>query len=184
MKVIGFSGSPRKGGNTDVLVNQVLAGAAEHGAVTKFFRVADAKISPCMACMHCRTKDGCALNDDMQGMYQEIKEADAIVFGTPVYMYQETAQMKTFIDRFFPFLNTDYTSKIRKRGVMVFSQGNPDLAAFRPNIDSISSALGLLGVQIENITGAGGHLEKGGVKTDTEVMETARKAGAGLAAAR
>ena len=78
-KVIGFSGSPRRDGNTDRLVRQVLAGAAAAGAETAFFRIPDLGIKGCAACYHCKTHDTCAIPDGMQALYREILAADAVV---------------------------------------------------------------------------------------------------------
>ena len=111
MKVIGFSGSPRKDANTDRLVRQVLAGAKAAGADTKFIRIADLKISGCISCYHCKTHDTCSIKDDMQDIYKDIHGADACVIGSPVYMGQISGQTKIFWDRLLPLFNADFSTR-------------------------------------------------------------------------
>lgn len=103
MKVLTINGSPRKDGNSNVLCGQFLKGAAEAGHGTAEIRLAERKISPCMACYHCmEAGHKCAIRDDMEEILQKMLEADVIVLATPVYFYSLSAQMKMFIDRCLP----------------------------------------------------------------------------------
>jgi multimeric flavodoxin WrbA len=99
VKILALSFSPRQEGNTEILLNQALAGAAREGATTELYRVAEHDISPCDGCWGCRKTGECHIKDDMQGLYTRLLEADGIIFGTPVYFYAMTAQGKTVIDR-------------------------------------------------------------------------------------
>jgi multimeric flavodoxin WrbA len=132
MKVIGIVGSPRSGGNTEQLIQQILAGAAEHGAETKMYSVATMKIGGCLGCYACKKDGKCVQQDDMQLLYPEIASADVLVLGSPVYMGQMTAQLKAFCDRLLPFINPDFTTRLqgKKDLVMAFTQGNPEVKAF------------------------------------------------------
>lgn len=102
-KVLGISCSPRKGSNTDTLVNQVLATAAEgDGAATEFIKIADLNISPCDACWRCSEKGECHINDDMQNIYPKLLQADGIVIGSPVHMgHSISGHAQIFLDRTF-----------------------------------------------------------------------------------
>ena len=151
MKVVGISGSPRTGGNSDVMVNFVLDGAKLSGAETKFFNVAKLNIKGCQACMYCRTKDGCAIKDDMIDILKEIEGADALVVASPVYMFQMTAQTKTFMDRLYPFLKPDYSSKVKIPTVLIFSQGNANVGAFQSYFEHVANAYSLLGFPVKEI---------------------------------
>src|SRR5512139_2755765 len=104
MKIIGLVGSPRKGGNTDLLVSAILYGAgASNHEIEKLF-LYDLGISPCVDCRGCKKRTyRCVLKDDMKQLYPKLEEADVIVFGTPLYWYGPTAKMKLFIDRLRPF---------------------------------------------------------------------------------
>jgi multimeric flavodoxin WrbA len=101
--VLGIAGSPRKGGNTEILVSRVLAGAAAQGATVDLVRLAELKISECDGCHACWKGRGCSKKDDMLSLYPKIVSCDAIVFGTPVYWYGPTALMKAFVDRLVYF---------------------------------------------------------------------------------
>ena len=99
-KVLILSGSPRKGGNSDILCQQFAKGAAEAGNEVEIVRVADKKIAPCKACYYCRTHEGeCAIKDDMAEVLQKMIDADVIVLASPVYFYSVDAQLKAVIDR-------------------------------------------------------------------------------------
>jgi multimeric flavodoxin WrbA len=100
--VIGISCSPRKNGNTDILVQQVLESSAEAGAAIEFVRVSGMKISPCDACWSCAETGRCHIEDDMQDLYPKLLRADGIVIGSPVHMgYSVSGQGKVFLDRTF-----------------------------------------------------------------------------------
>jgi multimeric flavodoxin WrbA len=99
MKVIAISSSPRKGGNSDVLCDEFLRGAAEKGHETKKIRLADKKIAPCLACYNCLDSHTCVRADDMAEVFEELKAADVIVLASPVYFYSVCGQMKIMIDR-------------------------------------------------------------------------------------
>jgi multimeric flavodoxin WrbA len=104
MKVLGIVGSPRKGGNTEIMVKEVLKSTQKGGAETDIFLVAGKSIAGCDACGSCARTGRCKIKDDMQELYQKMERADAIVFGSPVYFNYVTAQAKAVIDRTFCYL--------------------------------------------------------------------------------
>jgi multimeric flavodoxin WrbA len=106
VKVLGIVGSPRKGGNTEIMLEEALAAAREAGAETEIVRIADKNIAPCDACYSCRKTGVCKIKDDMQPIYKQLEAADGVFFATPVYFYSVTAQLKTVIDRMFLQLGT------------------------------------------------------------------------------
>ncbi len=99
MKMLGLSFSPREQGNTELLLENVFGGARQLGADAELYRVAGKNISPCDGCGSCFRTGECHIRDDMQELYTKMLEADGIVFGTPVYFYNMTAQGKSAIDR-------------------------------------------------------------------------------------
>ena len=101
MKILGLSFSPRVHGNTDILLEAVLSSSRRMKAETELYRVAGKEIHPCDGCATCWETGKCHIEDDMQGLYEKMQAADGIVFGTPVYFYNMTAQGKTVIDRTF-----------------------------------------------------------------------------------
>lgn len=99
-KVLILSGSPRKGGNSDLLCDEFARGAKESGNQVEKVRVAEKKIGYCHACYYCRDHQGeCAIKDDMAELLQKIIDADVIVLASPVYFYSISAQLKAVIDR-------------------------------------------------------------------------------------
>jgi multimeric flavodoxin WrbA len=102
MKVLGIVCSPRKGGNTEILVKEALEAASEVGCETELILIAGKKIAPCDGCNAC-LKDGvCKIKDDIQIISEQMEKADGIIFGSPVYFYNVTAQAKAVIDRTYP----------------------------------------------------------------------------------
>jgi multimeric flavodoxin WrbA len=99
MKLLGLSFSPRKQGNTELLLERVFTGAVQAGAEAELYRVADKEIKPCDGCGSCFKTGTCHIRDDMQEVYEKMLGADGILFGTPVYFYNVTAQGKAVIDR-------------------------------------------------------------------------------------
>ncbi len=99
MKVLGIVCSPRKGGNTEVLMREALAGAQTCGAETELLTIWDKDIKPCDGCLSCEKTGKCHIKDDVQEIYPKLLEADGIIWGTPVYFFNATAQAKILIDR-------------------------------------------------------------------------------------
>lgn len=94
-KVLILSGSPRKGGNSDLLCGEFARGAQENGNEVEIIRVAAKKIAPCSGCYYCRAHNGeCAHKDDMAEVLQKMIDADVIVMVSPVYFYSIDAQLK------------------------------------------------------------------------------------------
>ena len=102
-KILGVIGSPRKRGNTHLLVSNILAGAKERGASTEMIFLNDLNIHECDGCHICWKGKPCKKKDDMNDLFPRIIQSNVIVFGTPVYWYGPTALMKCFIDRFVYF---------------------------------------------------------------------------------
>ena len=99
-KVLILSGSPRKGGNSDILCDEFLRGAQNAGHKVEKIRVAEKKVAPCSGCYYCSTHGGaCVHKDDMAGILQKMIDADVIVLASPVYFYSISAQLKAVIDR-------------------------------------------------------------------------------------
>jgi multimeric flavodoxin WrbA len=102
--ILGIVGSPREGGNTELLMQRLLGAAQQEGAATSLFTLAGKTIGPCLACADCAggPPEFCVQRDDMMMLYSLMLWADAIVFGTPVYMGTMSAQLKAVFDRTRP----------------------------------------------------------------------------------
>ncbi len=125
MKVLAISSSPRKGGNSDVLCDEFLKGAAEQGHQVEKIRLATKKIAPCLACYGCADTHICVRNDDMAEVLDALKAADVIVLASPVYFYSICAQMKTMIDRCM----SDYGAIQNKRFYLIVTAADPQHCA-------------------------------------------------------
>lgn len=112
MKVLAFNGSPRKSKwNTVTMLENALEGARSAGAETELVNLYQLDFKGCASCFACKRKDRketgvCVLKDDLQPVLEKVREADALVLGTPVYYGGESASMRAFLERLqFPYLN-------------------------------------------------------------------------------
>lgn len=158
MKIIGLMASPRKEGNTAWIVNKILEGAKEQGAETQCFNFGDLDIKPCQGCWACHKGDqGCIIKDDMEKLNDAIDHADAIVFGSPIYMMQMSAQAKIFIDRMFARFSPRYSPYFQeenaapKKLILTFNQGNPDSGLFQSYIDYTKHMFELLEFDVKEV---------------------------------
>jgi multimeric flavodoxin WrbA len=157
MKIIGFTASPRKEGNTAWIINKILEGARERGAETQSWYFSDLDIKPCRGCNGCKKGDrGCILNDDMQKLYDAITQADALVLGSPVYMGQMSAQAKIFTDRLYALFSPRFSpyfkeGQAKKRLTLVFTQGNPDSSKFQVYFDYTKSMFQMLEFDVQEV---------------------------------
>ncbi len=145
MKVLGINGSPRIGGNTDILLDKVLEGAESKGAETEKVILNELKFSPCQECEGMRDDGECIIYDDMHELYRKIKEADVLVLASPVFFGSLSAQTKMMIDRFQCvwrlkyILNGDAGYK-RKKAVFISVEGSK-INDFFENAKSIAKNL-------------------------------------------
>lgn len=104
MNIVVLSGSPRKDANTDTMVEAFAETAREAGHTVEVVRVAGKKIAGCLGCQYCFAHEGaCVQKDDMAGVVEALKGADMVVFASPIYWFDITAQEKAAIDRLYAF---------------------------------------------------------------------------------
>ncbi|MBY9018173.1 MAG: flavodoxin family protein [Candidatus Lokiarchaeota archaeon] len=123
MKILGISCSPRKKGNTVILLEEMLRGAAENGAEIELFSISGKDIRGCDGCYSCIAKGECHIQDDMQPLYEKLIAADGIVFGSPIHFYGMTAQAKAIMDRSFA-LNKPGKNLANKVGGVIVVAGS------------------------------------------------------------
>jgi multimeric flavodoxin WrbA len=99
MKILGILGSPRRGGNSEILLRAFMEGAAAGGAEVEEILLREKKISPCMEIYHCFKDGTCPIKDDMLGLYDRLLAADVVVLASPIFFYNVSAQAKAMIDR-------------------------------------------------------------------------------------
>ncbi|WP_418375056.1 flavodoxin family protein [Agathobaculum sp.] len=173
-KVLILSGSPRKGGNSDILCDEFARGAQEAGNEVEKIRVASKKIHPCSACYYCRDHGGvCVHKDDMASILQKMIDADVLVLASPVYFYSINAQLKAVIDRtvarWLEVKNKEFYYIVTMADEAKTS-ADTTLACFRGYADCVEGA-----VEKGVIIGSGVY-EPGNVK-NTPAMERAYKMG-------
>ena len=184
MKVLGIDGSPRRGGNTDLLLDEVMKGAAGRGAKVKTIILNNLKVTPCQHCDACLEAGNCRMQDDMQMVYRELEAADRIVLASPIQFMTLTAQMKAMIDRCQALWARKYVLKIpplessRERKGLFISVGAlkiPNL--FEPALVTVKTLFRVL-----NITYGGELLfpgvdEKGAIAKHPDALKQAFLAG-------
>jgi multimeric flavodoxin WrbA len=104
MKTIGINGSPRKGWNTAILVEEALRGAASRGSETELINLYDLNFKGCVSCFACKLKGGkslgrCAAQDDLKPVLDRVHQCDALVVGSPIYISEVSAGTRAFIER-------------------------------------------------------------------------------------
>lgn len=114
MKILGIASSPRKGGNSQTLVEHILEGAREAGADTELIRLCDQEIEPCRGCGSCKKEGRCAIPDEMATLLEKMAASDAVVFGSPVYWFRLNSQAYPFLDRFYCLLKPDFSTEFPK----------------------------------------------------------------------
>lgn len=187
MKVMGFAGSPRSEGNTAWAVDRILEGADGQGAETRAWRFGDLDIGPCRGCLACHRGDrGCVQDDDMRLLYGALDRADALVLGSPVYMGQMSGQAKIFTDRLFAQISPRFSPhfrerEVRKRLILVFTQGNPDEGMFRAYFDYTKHVFQLLEFDVRDAVVVAG-LRTGPACERDGLADAMREIGASLVA--
>lgn len=111
LKCLGLACSPRQGGNTTLLLERALRGAASAGAEVELIRLADYNISPCQACDLCSRDGKCILKDDAAIIFEKILKADRVIMAAPIFAMGLNAQAKTLVDRSQRFWATKYVLK-------------------------------------------------------------------------
>ena len=130
--VLILAGSPRKGGNSDLLCEQFKKGAEEAGNTVEKVYIHDLKIGPCMTCYGCRQTKACVQKDDMTELLDKMVKADVLVLATPVYFYSMDGKLKTMIDRTLP----RYT-EIRGKDVYLIATAAAGRRAMERTMDSM-----------------------------------------------
>ena len=161
MKVLGILGSPRVGGNSDILLEQALAGAKGAGGEVEKIVLSNKKISGCLDCEKCNETGVCVIQDDMLEIQKKILEADAIIHSVPVYFWAMTAQMKAYLDRWCAFFDAEwqwhktYRPKMKgKRIGLITLCGDPNVSTADPIVHSFKSTCQFSGLNFIGVVQA------------------------------
>ena len=181
-KILGIVGSPRRNGNTHILVSRILEGASEQGAVTNIIFLGDYNINECDGCHVCWKGYECIKMDDMNQLFPLISDSDALIFGTPVYWYAATGLMKLFVDRFVYFNCPENRSTIKGKIAALaipFEENNLSTADLVTAFFERSMAY--LEMRLVGAVLAPGSGEKGGILKNEKIMSEGYNLGRNLA---
>jgi multimeric flavodoxin WrbA len=178
MKALGIVGSPRKGGNTEQYMQHTLKVIAEEGIETELISLAGKDIRPCTSCFTCREGEKCSIDDDLMPIYQKMKEADAIIIGSPVYFQGSNALTRAFLERsgFIALQNgRPFAGKVG--GPLVVTRRSAASLAFAQTLLWFSGQRMFIPGALATAFGR----DKGDVVKDEEGMNAAKDFGKGVA---
>jgi multimeric flavodoxin WrbA len=185
-KMLIVKGSPRKNGNSATLADQVAAGAQEAGAQVESVYLHGMDISPCDACEACQASADaeCIVDDDMQSLYPKVREADVIVYASPIYWFTISAQLKLFMDRCYALGGDEVEDHglAGKRIGVVLTYGDDDLFSSGGinAIRTFQDAFRYIPAEIVDIVHASAN-DPGEIKANEDVMQRAYDLGKELA---
>jgi multimeric flavodoxin WrbA len=173
LKVLGIVCSPRKAGNTEILVREALAGAKENGADVELLRICDMNIAACDGCQTCHQSGECRIKDDMQKVYEKILTSNGIILGSPVYFWSVSSQAKKLMDRTYALRYPHHKLENKVGGAIAATgrRGSVNTLSIINNFflghDMLVAGLGISGYGTE----------KGEVRHDKRGMQGARSLG-------
>ncbi len=185
MKVLAIVGSPRKAGNTDIMVEQVLEGAEECGAEARKIYLNELKVGCCQACGHCSTAkpwDGCAMKDDMIAVHEALKWCDAFVIGTPIHFFGPSSQTHVFIDRLYCLIRSDqdgdrHALRGKRLGLVIAFGGTDPFSSGASNAYAIFRDIAhFFGIKLVGVV-YGSAMDWGEITEKETVLDEARELG-------
>ena len=192
-RVIGIGGSPRKGGNSDVLLRYILQGVRGSKISTEHIHLRDIHYQGCIGCERCRKDKICTgLRDGMSLLYPKIIEAQGLVLVSPTHNYNVTAWIKAFIDRLYCFYNFDtncprgWSSRLSGQGrkaVLAAVCEQKDKKDMGFTLDAMRLPLEALGYEVIGQLPVFKIFDRGKVKEDRDLLTRASQLGADLAQA-
>lgn len=190
-RILAVGASPRKGGNSDILLRHFAAGARKAGVETEEIQLRDLVFSPCIGCEQCRRTGECSrFDDDMAGVYPRIEDSRGLFLISPVHHYNVTAWMKAFIDRLYCYYDFSmprpghWTSRLAGQGrkavvCAVCEQLDREDMGF--TLEAMQRPLEALGYEIMQTMSVLGIFDRGKVASRPEIISTAERYGEMLA---
>ncbi|MBX2867652.1 MAG: flavodoxin family protein [Acidiferrobacterales bacterium] len=186
-KIVCIQGSPRKNGNTQVLLDAFCAGA-EAGGEFKKYHLDDMQYRGCRNLMHCKTvSEYCGQNDDLTPVLADIRAADIVVLASPIYFTDITGPLKLCLDRWFSFFVPQYAGAIvksrlqgEKTLVFIQTQGEGE-DQYADVITKYNHSLSWLGFSSSHLLRAPGVRDVGDIYLHPQKIDQARNLGEQLA---
>jgi multimeric flavodoxin WrbA len=181
MKIVCLLGSPREKGNSATIAKRFCHSAEGLGAEVKTFILNNLEFRGCQGCLACKTRlDRCVLNDDLTEVLEAVRETDVLVLASPVYFWDISSQLKTFMDRTYSYLVPDFITNPKKsrlapgkKLVFILTQGNPDRSSYPDIFEKFDYFFKTYGFIESHFIRAFGIREPGEVEGQEEVMKLA-----------
>jgi multimeric flavodoxin WrbA len=173
-RILGIVGSPRRNGNTESLVDEVLAGAKEAGGRTEKVILNELEIKPCQGCFRCKEDGRCVQQDDMAGLLEKMQQNPIWVLGTPIYWWGPTAQFKAFLDR---WVGADRKLFASRSVILAIPFGGGSSSYARHTVGMFTDVFHYLGMDSIATVLAPGASSLGSVRGHANVLASARRAG-------
>ena len=185
MKALGLFGSPRRGGNTDLLLEEMLKGLQSEGAEIERVFLSDWDISGCRECRKCEVDGSCVIQDQMQKLYPKLLQADHVILTSPIFFYGVTAQTKAMIDRCQALWARKYILKepslqgprTKRKGWFVSVAGSRGEKVFQGAILTVKYFFDALNVEYAGELTFGRIDSKGAIKKHPTALKEAFEAG-------
>ena len=188
VKVLGLFGSPRRGGNTDLLLEEMLKGAEEEGAQIERIIISELKFSPCIECHGCDETGECVLHDHMEKVYPKLLESDWIILASPIFFYGVPAWTKALIDRVQSLWVRKYRLKVppehqgrRRKGFFISVGATKGARLFDGVMLTVKYFFDALDVDLEGQLLFKGVEDKGDIRSHPTALREAFEAGKALA---
>lgn len=189
LKVLGIAGSPRRDGNTDHLLRQVMDGASNTGVKTKTVVLSELNITPCRHCDGCTKTGKCVIDDDMQWLHTDLRETEHIVLASPIFFMGVTAQTKAMIDRCQALWVIKYVLKLpvainpnkKRSGVFISVGGSKLHNLFEPAKATVKSWFTTLDIKYAGELVFSGIDENGSIRSHPTALKDAFSIGQKLA---
>lgn len=192
MKVIAFNGSPRRGGNTEILLAEAIRGVKDQGGDVTTYNLDALNLRACLNCGKCDDAGLCVVKDDMQAIHREIRSADRVIVASPIFFFSVSAQTKLVIDRCQAFWAEKYVHKkpvpagaFGRKGLLLLVGGmkrNEKNVGFQCAEATVRAFFRTVNVQ-EHVTLAFDAVDKkGAIKDHPTALQEAYGAGKSLAA--
>ena len=125
MKILALQGSPRKKGNTNRVLDEMIKGAQDKGIEVEKYYLNSLNINPCSGCEICAKGNDCRFDDDGSEIINQLAEGASVILASPIYFGQMTAQAKTIVDRFYSIFNNP-DKKFNGKAAMIFTHAYPN----------------------------------------------------------
>ncbi len=178
MKIVAINGSPRLDGNTSYLVDVALEEAAKLGADVEKITVSQHDIKPCLGHDDCASYKKCLQNDEGAAILEKFRQADGVILATPVYYYNVSAQMKTFIDRNYFIYKKEQKYNAKTAGMIVVAEEE----GIEKTLVTLELFAREFGVDKENLFIVSGFANRiGDARKNQKLIEDAREMGRKMA---